>query len=85
MISQIKKVTYELNNLYNGFRVKANYYLNNKFFKLFIVVIMVFPIIFLATRHYINSTKIKIIVKERQKVEDSLHVFKLPIASTHIN
>ena len=82
----MKKATYELNNLYDVFRIKANYYLNNKFFKLFIVVIiMIFPIIFLATRHYINSTKIKIIVKERQKVEDSLHVFKLPIASTHIN
>jgi len=45
---------------------------------------MIFPILFLATKHFIYNNKVKTIMKERNKIKDSLYIFKLPINSTHI-
>lgn len=81
----MKNTYYKLNNIYHVFKIKTKYILINRFILLFIIIIiMIFPILFLATKHFIYNNKVKTIMKERNKIKDSLYIFKLPINSTHI-
>lgn len=71
---KVKNPYVELYNSLVTVKKIAKYFWTTKFILAFVIIVILFPLLFVEAKHFIASKKVKIIMNERNRIEDSLYL-----------
>jgi len=71
---KVKNPYVELYNLFVPLKRIAKYFWTTKFILAFVIILILFPLLFVEAKHLIANKKVKMTMNERNRIEDSLYL-----------